>query len=74
MKPPRANFPSTARCRKRRHEASSGRTLPPSQVKPDISPDLEAIILKAMDKNPYNRFQTARDMKQALDDFLMGRP
>lgn len=48
--------------------------LPPSQVKPDISPDLEAIILKAMDKNPYNRFQTARDMKQALDDFLMGRP
>ena len=31
--------------------------LPPSQVKPDISPDLEAIILKAMDKNPYNRFQ-----------------
>lgn len=48
--------------------------MPPSQVKPDISPDLEAIILKAMDKNPYNRFQTARDMKQALDDFLMGRP
>ena len=48
--------------------------VPPSQVKPDISPDLEAIIMKAMDKDPYNRFQTARDMKQALDDFLMGRP
>lgn len=48
--------------------------LPPSQVKPDISPDLEAIIMKAMEKNPYNRFQTVRDMKHALDDFLMGRP
>ena len=48
--------------------------LPPSQVKPGISPDLEAIIWKAMDKSPYSRFQTARDMKQALDDFLMGRP
>lgn len=48
--------------------------VPPSQIKPDLSPDLEAIILKAMDKNPYNRFSTARDMKQALDDFLMGRP
>lgn len=48
--------------------------LPPSQVKPDISPDLEAIIMKAMEKNSYNRFQTAREMKHALDDFLMGRP
>lgn len=46
----------------------------PSEVKPDISPDLEAIIMKAMEKNPYNRFQTVRDMKHALDDFLMGRP
>ncbi len=48
--------------------------LPPSQVKPDISPDLEAIIMKAMEKNPVDRFQTVRDMKHALDDFLMGRP
>ena len=46
----------------------------PSEVKPDISPDLEAVIMKAMEKNPYNRFQTVRDMKHALDDFLMGRP
>ncbi len=47
---------------------------PPSQVKPDIHPDLEAIILKAMEKDPHNRFRTAREMKQVLDDFLMGRP
>ena len=49
-------------------------TLPPTQVNPEIHPDLEAIILKAMSKDPLNRFGTAREMKQVLDDFLMGRP
>jgi beta-lactam-binding protein with PASTA domain/predicted Ser/Thr protein kinase len=48
--------------------------VPPSQINPDIQPDLEAIILKAMEKNPVNRFRTAREMKHALDDFMMGRP
>ena len=48
--------------------------LPPSQFNPEIYPDLEDIILKAMTKDPAGRFGTAREMKQALDDFLMGRP
>ena len=48
--------------------------LPPSQVMPSIHPDFEAIIMKALEKAPANRFATARDMKQALDDFLLGRP
>ncbi|MFD0702110.1 Stk1 family PASTA domain-containing Ser/Thr kinase [Slackia equolifaciens] len=48
--------------------------VPPSQINPEIHPDLEAIILKAMEKNPVNRFRTAREMKHALDDFMMGRP
>ena len=48
--------------------------VPPSQINPSIQPDFEDIILKAMDKNPANRFATAREMKKCLDDFLMGRP
>ncbi len=48
--------------------------IPPSQINPDIKPDLEAIILKTMSKDPTGRFRTVREMKQALDDFLMGRP
>ena len=52
----------------------SDQPLLPSQIKPDIDPTLEAIILKAMEKVPANRFATARDMKRALDDYLMGRP
>ena len=46
----------------------------PRQVNPAIDPALEAIILKAMAKNPNDRFATAKDMRQALNDFLGGRP
>ena len=48
--------------------------LPPHEVKPDIDPTLEAIILKAMSKNPAERFATAQDMRMVLNDFLAGRP
>ena len=47
---------------------------PPSEIKPDIDPGLEAIIMKAMSKNPSERFSTAMEMRYALNDFLMGRP
>ncbi len=46
----------------------------PSQIKPDIDPSLEAIIMKAIEKDPANRFQTAQEMRGALNDFLAGRP
>ena len=48
--------------------------LPPHEVNPNIDPNLEAIIMKAMSKNPFDRFATARDMRHALNDFLAGRP
>ena len=48
--------------------------VPPSEIKPDIDPGLEAIIMKAMSKNPNERFATAMEMRYALNDFLMGRP
>ncbi len=47
---------------------------PPREVNPDISPELETIILCAMQKDPTRRFATANDMRQALNDFLAGRP
>lgn len=46
----------------------------PSEIKPDIDPTLEAIILKAMEKNPADRFATASEMRSALNNFLAGRP
>lgn len=46
---------------------------PPSEIRPDIDPGLEAIILKAMSKNPQDRFSTAQEMRYAINDFLAGR-
>lgn len=48
--------------------------VPPRQINPDIDPSLEAIIMKAMAKNPTERFATAKDMRNALNDYLAGRP
>jgi eukaryotic-like serine/threonine-protein kinase len=40
----------------------------PSEVRPGISPELEAAILKAMAKDPADRFQTAQEFARALGD------
>lgn len=47
---------------------------PPREINPDISPELESIIMCAMQKEPGRRFATANDMRMALNDFLAGRP
>jgi serine/threonine protein kinase len=40
--------------------------IPPSQLNPKISPEIEAIILNAMADEPQNRYQSAADMYQAI--------
>ena len=39
---------------------------PPSQVTGGIPPELEAVILRAMAKNPANRYQTAEEFRRDL--------
>ncbi|MCI9628125.1 MAG: Stk1 family PASTA domain-containing Ser/Thr kinase [Eggerthellaceae bacterium] len=46
----------------------------PHEFNPDIDPDLEAIIMRAMEKDPSRRFATANDMRLALNNYLAGRP
>ncbi|WP_251197633.1 Stk1 family PASTA domain-containing Ser/Thr kinase [Anaerotardibacter muris] len=46
----------------------------PRSINPDIDPVLEAIIMKAIAKDPAERFDSAQAMRQALNDFLAGRP
>jgi serine/threonine-protein kinase len=50
--------------------------LPPAprSINPDIDPVLEAIIMKAIEKDPAQRFANAQEMRQALNDYLAGRP
>ncbi len=40
--------------------------VPPTQVVPDVPPDLEAITLKLLAKDPAHRFQTAEEAVDAL--------
>lgn len=45
----------------------------PSEINPDVSPALESIIMRALEKDPTARFATAGDMKKSLNDYLAGR-
>ncbi|HET9911235.1 MAG TPA: protein kinase [Anaerolineales bacterium] len=40
---------------------------PPSQSRPDVPPALEAIVLRLLAKNPNDRFASAQEVHQALD-------
>ncbi|MDQ3735150.1 MAG: PASTA domain-containing protein, partial [Actinomycetota bacterium] len=39
---------------------------PPSTINPEVPPSLDAIVLKAMSKNPANRYQSAAEMRTDL--------
>ena len=48
--------------------------LAPSLMNPDISPELEAVVMKALAKNPENRYQSAIEMRSDLERCLEGAP
>ena len=47
--------------------------MAPSAINSEVDPALEAVIMRAMSKDPAARFTTAHDMKVALNDYLAGR-
>ena len=48
--------------------------VPPSRLESDVTAPVDAIVLKAMAKNPANRYQTAGDMRADIERALAGRP
>jgi serine/threonine protein kinase len=48
--------------------------IPPSRLNPDISPQLDAVAMRALAKNPDNRYQSAAEMKEDLERARQGMP
>jgi serine/threonine-protein kinase len=47
---------------------------PPSLLNRDVPPPVDAIVLKALTKNPLNRYQSAGEMRADLLRAIAGRP
>ena len=47
--------------------------VPPSQLNPDVPARLDAVIMKALSKNPANRYQTADEFAADLDRVVKGQ-
>jgi beta-lactam-binding protein with PASTA domain/tRNA A-37 threonylcarbamoyl transferase component Bud32 len=48
--------------------------IPPSRLDPEIPPWIDAIVLKAMAKNPADRYQSAGEMRSDIQRGLSGMP
>jgi eukaryotic-like serine/threonine-protein kinase len=43
---------------------------PPSSVNHDVPPALDRVVMKALERNPRDRFQTARDFASAIEESI----
>ena len=66
---------SSATARSAWPTSTSGRTRSaPSEINRDVPPPIDAIVLKALAKNPLNRYQSAGEMRADVLRAAAGRP
>ena len=53
---------------------SSGRITPPSKVAPGLKGDLELILMKALRREPQERYGTIEQFHEDLENYLEARP
>ncbi|MEY4547508.1 MAG: hypothetical protein RL685_3703 [Pseudomonadota bacterium] len=54
-------------------DAGLGHGVPPSNVQPEVPEALDAIVMRALSPEPERRFQTTRELSEALDRYLLQR-
>jgi serine/threonine-protein kinase len=50
----------------------SAAVTPPSQVAPGYPPELEPIVMRALERDPALRYQTAEELQAALEHYIVG--
>ncbi len=53
-------------------QVREARVTPPSQWNDEVTPDIDAVVLKALQKDPGTRYQTAGEMARDMDQILYG--
>ncbi|NUS74537.1 MAG: Stk1 family PASTA domain-containing Ser/Thr kinase [Corynebacteriales bacterium] len=48
--------------------------VPPAEINRDVTPEMDSVVLKAMAKNPINRYQSAGEMRTDLLRAAAGHP
>ena len=56
------------------HQVSSRVPPPPRKVNPEVPRDLETIVLKAIERDPAGRYQSASELAEDLRRLLEDRP
>ncbi len=51
-------------------QVREARVTPPSQVNDEVTPEIDKIVLKALQKDPQDRYQTAGEMARDIDQIL----